>query len=44
MTRDRPHGLRTEISGLREWLGVSSRAEAQEVSEGVRSATCGRRG
>lgn len=32
---DRPHGLQTEISGLREWLGVSSWDERHERREGT---------
>ena len=27
---DRPHGLQTEISGLREWLGITSWREVME--------------
>lgn len=33
---DRPHGLQTEISGLREWLGVTSWDERYEVEDGSR--------
>ncbi len=33
---DRPHGVQTEISGLREWLGVTSWEEVQEKSDGTR--------
>jgi len=28
---DRPHGLKTEISGLREWLGISSWEERHQL-------------
>lgn len=31
---DRPHGLQTEISGLREWLGVTSWEERRETDDG----------
>lgn len=31
---DRPHGLQTEISGLREWLGITSWAEEDRWLEG----------
>ncbi len=30
---DKPHGLRTEISGLREWLGVTSWREEHDWTE-----------
>jgi len=31
---DRPHGLQTETSGLREWLGVTSWEERHETGDG----------
>ncbi|TFD42592.1 reverse gyrase [Cryobacterium sp. TMT1-2-1] len=33
---DRPHGLQTEISGLRDWLGVTSWDERPDRSDGTR--------
>ncbi len=32
---DRPHGVQTEISGLREWLGLTSWEERREVGDGT---------
>ena len=36
---DKPHGLQTEISGLREWLGVSSWEEKYDWSSGLTVGT-----
>lgn len=36
---DRPHGLQTEISGLRAWLGVTSWNEKYDRSDGILTAS-----